>query len=115
MSIYGTKAYPCHYSPTGIAFIRADGDACTCRPMRLTRPQLAMLDRLSRGESEHAPGHYRRQTTIVAKKLVTLGLIEWLEHEDAKRADEDDPCPTYALTCAGHAAVRTPHAKEGGT
>ncbi len=101
------KAYPCHYSKTGIAFALPDGDGCSCRPMRVTKYQLAMLRRLARGENEHAPGHLRRHTTITVNRLVAMRLISRIENDDAKRADEGDQDQGYALTHAGEMAARS--------
>jgi hypothetical protein len=96
------KACSCHFSPTGIAW--DNGDGCTCRPVRLTKPQLRFLRSALRWtDDDEAAGACAEGSTVrVAAKLEALGLVEFVGHGTSIDGPSDAPeRPIYAITEVG--------------
>lgn len=91
------KAYPCHFSPTGIAIARENGETCTCTPMRITDYQRRMLERIGRGEGYHLRGKSERHLRRTLGILIDRGLVDFVPI---------GAVTSYKLTPAGQAAIR---------
>lgn len=105
---HGPKAYPCHYSTTGLAFEHKDGNACSCKPLRLTKPQKGLLESAVywTDEGETVGVIVKGAGRRTAEKLSELGLVEYLTHGVDVNAEGDDhrkEWPVYRVTDLGRA------------
>ena len=101
-------AFPCHYSPTGVAFASVRG-TCTCRPMRLTKVQKVALAMFEPGASLV---HMKTRTLHVLEERGLIENFTFFSRHDSRRGAGNQMLAGYRRTVAGDLALSRIRAAE---